>query len=216
MQNLHLIILKGRLDYFEKNISKLKERVNRAIFTGENGEIKKHPLHFVSDCVYAGKISEQIGIGFIGVLLENGAYIDGFKLWHEDTPLIAAIGLYQEEIAHFLIDKHADLNHQGIHGATALHWAAWTGQDSIVNALLEFPIDIDIPDEDFGATPLLYGIHGYFRGGDKNDREQLTCIKYLLKAGANPKHKDREGNDAWDYLKDRDGRKILKLIGEKK
>lgn len=212
METLQLIILKGRLEYLEKNIEDLKDRINRAIYTGEHGENKKHPLHFICDCVHAGKISESLGLGFISLLLEHGAMVNGYKRWNEDSPLLAAIGLYQEEIAQFLIDKGADYTHMGYHGATALHWAAWTGQDAILNALLQFPVDIDISDTDFGATPLLYGIHGYFRGGERNQNNQVICIKRLLEAGANPRHKDKEGNDAWGYVKGRDGEEILALL----
>lgn len=214
MHTLQLIILKGRLDYLEQNISELKTLVNRAIYTGENGEHKRHPLHFVTDCISAGKITEDLGLGFISLLLENGSNINGYSTWNEDTPLLGAIGSYQEEIAHYLIDHGADYNHLGFHGATALHWAAWTGQDSVLKALLEFPVDIDIADSDFGATPLLYGIHGYFRGGEQNDNNQVECIRQLLKVGANPHHKDKEDNNAWAYIKDRDVQEILDLLGK--
>ena len=214
METLQLLILKGRLEYLESNIEELQHLVNRAIYTGEKGEHKKHPLQFVSDCVFAQKISSDLGLGFIGLLLENGANVDGYKVWHEDTPLLASIGVYQIDIAHFLIDHGADYAHQGFHGATALHWAAWTGSASLVHALLQFPVDIDVPDIDFGATPLLYAIHGFFRGGEKNDNSQLACIQELLAAGADPRFVDKEGNDAWGYVKGRDGDEILELIGE--
>jgi ankyrin repeat protein len=214
MHTLQLTILKGRLDYFEQNIDELQSLVNRAIYVGENGEHKKHPLHFVCDCVFTEKISEDLGLGFISSFLEHGAYINGFMEWTEDTPLIAAISLYQENIAHYLIDKGADLNHRGVHGATALHWAAWTGNLSLVNALLEFPIDIDVPDIDFGATPLLYSIHGSFRGGERNQNDQSGCLKALIKAGGNLRHKDKEGNNAWAYIKGRNAKAIKAILGD--
>ena len=212
MHNLHQIIYKGRLDYLESNIADLKPIVNRAIFTGENSEHKKHPLQFVCDCVHAGRMTESIGMGFASLLVENGAKVNGFSTWNEDSPLFAAIAYYLEEIAHFLIDKGADYTHIGFHGATVLHWAAWTGQYSILNALLEFPVDIDVPDTDFKATPLLYGIHGYFRGGERNQNDQLLCIQKLLAVGANPKHIDKDGNNAWGYLKGRDGAAIENIL----
>jgi ankyrin repeat protein len=190
----------------------VSQLANRAIYIGEHGEHKKHPLEFVCDCVSVGKITSSIGLGMIGLFIENGSRVNGFSEWKEDIPLLSAIGYYLEDIAHFLIDKGADYTHVGHHGATALHWAAWTGQDSLVSALLEFPVDIDAADHDFGATPLLYGIHGYFRGGEINDNNQLNCIQLLLNAGANPRHKDKEGNDAWGYLKGREGSKILAIL----
>lgn len=212
MQSLELYILRGELDYMESNPDEVKQVVNRAIYSGDQKEHKTHPIQFVSECIASHHISESMGLGMISLLIELGAYVNGYGTWKEDSPLLAAIGLYQTEIAHFLIDKGADYAHLGYHGATALHWAAWTGQDTLVEALLEFPVDIDVPDHDFGATPLLYGIHGYFRGGDANNRNQIQCIKLLLEAGANPRHKDKEGNDAWAYLKGRDGKEILELL----
>lgn len=213
MHTLQLTILKGRLDYFEQNLDELKPLVNRAIFTGENNENKKHPLHFVCDCVFGKRISEDVGLGFISAFLDHGAYINGFMDWEEDTPLMAAISFYQENIAHYLIDRGADLNHKGVHGATALHWAAWTGNISLVKALLEFPIDIDISDSDFGATPLLYSIHGAFRGGERNENDQIECARALLNAGANPRHIDKEGNNAWAYIKGRNANEFENLFG---
>ncbi len=216
MHTLQLYILRGQLDYLSSNTDLVSQLANRAIFTGEHGEHKKHPLQFVCDCVYAGKISEDLGLGFVGLLLENGSMINGYSEWKEDSPLLAAIGSYQTDIAHFMIDKGADYNHVGCHGATALHWAAWTGQDTLLSALLEFPVDYDVADHDFGATPLLYGIHGYFRGGEMNDRNQVRCVEMLLKVGADPYFTDKEGNNAWGYLKGRDGAEIAAVLPEQK
>jgi len=214
MHTLQLYILRGQLDFLSKNLDLVKRLANRAIYTGEKGEHKTHPLQFVSDCIHAGKISDSIGLGITGLLIDCGAEVNGFREWKEDSPLLATIGYYQEDMAHFLLDKGADYTHLGFHGATALHWAAWTGQDTLVAALLKFPVDIDIPDHDFKATPLLYGIHGYFRGGEKNERNQVECVKLLLSAGADPYFKDKEGNDAWGYLEGREGGEILEVLGE--
>ena len=216
MHTLQLYILRGQLDYLSKNIDLVRKLANRAIYVGEEAEHKKHPLQFVCDCIQAGKITDAMGLGIAGLLIEHGAEVNGYKDWKEDSPLLASISLYQEDMAHFLLDKGADYAHVGFHGATALHWAAWTGQDSLVSALLEFPVDIDVSDHDFGSTPLLYGIHGYFRGGEVNDRNQVECVKMLLKAGADPRHKDKEGNDAWGYLKGRNGGDILAVLGQHK
>jgi len=215
MQTLQLYILRGQLSHLEEHPDKVRKLANRAIYTGEQGEHKKHPLQFVCDCVRAGKISENVGLGFVSLLLENGGRIDGYSEWKDDTPLLAAIGLNQTEIAHFLIDNGADYTHVGFHGATALHWAAWTGQHSLVSALLEFPVDYDIPDHDFGATPLLYAIHGYFRAEKTDDINHVECIRDLLEVGANPRHKDKEGNDAWAYTEGRDGEEILRVLPPK-
>ncbi len=209
---LQLIIEKARLDYLEENIEELKERVNRAIFIGENRDHKTHPIHYVCECVHALKFSESKGLGFISLLLKHGSEVNGYGKWEDDSPLLAAIGYYQREIAHFLLDNGADYTHRGFHGATALHWAAWTGDETLVKALLEFPVDIEAADHDFGATPLLFGIHGYFRGGERNANNQIECIRMLLAAGADPFHKDKEGNDAWGYLKGRSGEAVLSLL----
>lgn len=214
MHTLQLYILRGQLDYLSTNLNLVKKLANRAIFIGENKDHKQHPLQFICDCIHAGKISESLGLGIAGLLIEQGSDVNAYREWKEDSPFLAAIGYYQEDMAHFLLDKGADYTHIGFHGATAMHWAAWTGQDSIVSALLEFPVDIDIPDHDFGATPLLYGIHGYFRGGEVNNRNQLKCVKLLLNAGANPRHKDKEGNDAWGYINGREGEELREILGQ--
>ncbi|WP_235299423.1 ankyrin repeat domain-containing protein [Portibacter marinus] len=212
VHTLQNYIIKGQLEHLNADPALVAKLANRAIFVGENADHKLHPLQYVSDCLHAGKFSDSIALGIMGVLIENGANINGYGGWKEDTPLLAAIGYYQTDIAHFLLDKGADYTQVGFHGATALHWAAWTGQDSLVSALLQFPVDYDVPDHDFGATPLLYGIHGYFRGGEMNERNQIQCIRILLSKGANPYHKDKEGNDAWQYIKGRQGHEIFDLL----
>lgn len=199
MEDLKNIIDTGSLSKLDTYPQKYSRLVNRAIRTSSNPTFKFHPINYVCDRIFEGVISENVGLGITHWILENDGYINGFQEWGKDTPLIAAISLYCNEIAQLLIDRGADLNHQGTHGGTALHWAAWTGQDEMVLTLLEFPIDKEGRDMDFGATPLLWAINGAY-GNVKKIGRPLLSIEILLKQGCDPKTKDRNGKDAWAYL----------------
>ncbi len=199
MDDLKDIIDNGALGKLDADPEHFSNLVNRGIRTPFNPQFKFHPINYLCDRVFEGKISEDIGLGISHWILENGGFVNGFQEWMKDTPLIAAVSLFCGEIAQLLIDRGADLNHQGTHGGTALHWAAWTGQHELVKTLLEFPIDKEVRDFDFGATPLLWAINGAFND-KKNNNNYLESIKILLQEGCDPKSKDRNGKDAWGYL----------------
>lgn len=214
MQNLQSIIASGNLKLLEREIDKFKPLINRAIFFGENNANKVHPLHYVCDCVFEGKISEECGLGMVGLMLENGSFINGFQMWGKDSPLIAAASLYCEEIAFYFMDKGADLNHQGTLGGTALHWAAWTGQNNLVGSLLQYPIDKEARDTQFGATPLLWAIHGAYDGGGNHRRNQVECVSILLAKGSDPKVRDNNDRGAMDYLEGNEDLGIKTLLDQ--
>ena len=57
------------------------------------------------------------------------------------------------DVARFLLDKGAEIDHRAFLGATALHWAAGNGQRETVELLLERGARQDLLDEKYKATP---------------------------------------------------------------
>ncbi|MDR1791843.1 MAG: ankyrin repeat domain-containing protein [Bacteroidales bacterium] len=123
--------------------------------------------------------------------------------------------------AQALLNDGIDVNYCGADGVTALMYAAWSGNFAIVEMLLSAGADANRVDKE-GRTALMYAIAGSFydwnydwsynRYHDSYDshvwsgkctsywcNDVSTIIKLLLKNGANPMHKDKEGRTAIMY-----------------
>ena len=84
-------------------------------------------------------------------------------------------------------------------GGTALHWAAFCGRDKLVEKLIEAGANVNQLDTAYQSTPVGWATHELTSGESDNKHHQLTCVKLLLKAGA-----DRSllSNDSIKYLQD--------------
>jgi hypothetical protein len=161
-------------------------------------DMKGHPLHRVCDAVFAKVISDDQAIEVAKILLESGADIDGYKSKGDNnTPLIAASSLHAEKLGIFYIEQGADIFYADNDGATALHWAAFCGRDRLVAALIEAGANVDQEDTTFNSTPIGWAVHTLTSDDNGNQHHQLSCVKLLLKAGADKKlwH-----NDTLKYL----------------
>lgn len=190
-----------KLQIDQANIQGLKDRLtsdpslaNLPIpFSIENTKTA-HPIHRVCDGVFEKKYSEQDALAMVKILLEFGASINGTNVKvQEDSPLIAASSLQCDEVSLLLIAQGADITHQGTHGGTALHWAAWCGRIKILNTLIPLTSNINQRCIDFKSTPIYWAVHGYIHGGIKNRFEQIACIKALLESGADLSIPNAEG-----------------------
>lgn len=128
-----------------------------------------------------------------------------------DTPLIAAASLHAEKVGMLYIDHGAIIHHGGCHGGTALHWAAWTGRDKLVQKLIHEGAEINKRCIDFQGTPLLWAVHGYTSGGGKNRHHQIECVKILLAAGADKEICNIEDVPAIGFL-DKDDVELRALL----
>lgn len=162
-------------------------------------EMKGHPLHRICDAVFAKIITDEQAIEIANILLGVGANIDGYKLTGDNnTPLIAASSLHAEKLGMFYIEQGADIFYADNDGATALHWAAFCGRDQLVAALIAKGANINQQDTTFRSTPIGWAAHTLTSDDSGNLYHQLTCIKLLLKAGAN---KDILDADTFKYLR---------------
>jgi ankyrin repeat protein len=118
--------------------------------------------------------------------LEFGADIDGYKSSKDNnTPLIAAASLNAEKLGIFYIERGADVFYAApSDGATALHWAAFCGKDKLVEKLIVKGANLNQRDTTYNGTPADWAVHVLMSGDASSPQDLLTCVKLLLKAGA--------------------------------
>ena len=192
------------LDGLRDMLANDPELANKGIPLGWCGP-EAHPLHRICDGVFNGVYSDEQAVEIAKVFLEAGALIDGtdVRITH-DTPLVAAASLHAEKTGMFYVDSGADLHHQGCHGGTALHWAAWCGRDKLVKRLLENGGDIHKKCIDHEGTPLLWAVHGYKFGGAENRHNQIECARLLVAAGSDTAAENIEGTRMREFLDESD------------
>jgi ankyrin repeat protein len=151
------------------------------------------PLHFISDCVSQGWLTNGREGEIAAELLAHGANVEGSP--GRESPLIGAASLGAGKVARVLINAGADLERTSLHGARALHWAAWTGEAGIVSALLEHGAALEPRCTEFGATPLFWAVHGYGPQGP-GPKRQVDAARFLIRAGANVDTANKHGTTA--------------------
>jgi len=103
-----------------------------------NQQNESDPLHYVSDCVGQGWLTNGTEGEIAEILLAHGAAIDGTEA--RESPLIASASLGAEKVSKVLIGAGAQLESISIFGARALHWGAWMGAPSTVNLLVNMAL----------------------------------------------------------------------------
>ncbi|HTH77701.1 MAG TPA: ankyrin repeat domain-containing protein [Ramlibacter sp.] len=117
---------------------------------------------------------------------------------HDETPLMMACLRGQADIARKLIARGADVNKAGW---TPLHYAATSGNVTIIRMLLDENayIDADSPN---GSTPLMMAaMYG-----------TPESVKLLLDSGADPTLKNQLGLTALDFAKRADRKDAAELV----
>jgi uncharacterized protein len=159
-----------------------------------NQQNESDPLHYVSDCVGHGWLTNGTEGEIAEVLLAYGAAIDGTEA--RESPLIASASLGAEKVSKVLIEAGAQLEAISIFGARALHWGAWMGAPSTVNLLVKHGANIETKCSEFGATPLFWAVHGYGPNGPKEKRDQVGAARMLIEAGARVDTMNKQGVSA--------------------
>ena len=182
---------------------------NRTVRWHLNQDNESDPLHYVSDSVFNGWLTNGREGELAEVLLAHGAAIDGNQ--GRESPLIGAASLGAEKVSTVLIDAGADLEATSIYQARALHWAAWVGASRTVEQLVARGVEMEVKDSEFGATPLFWAVHGYGPNGpDKKD--QVGAARILLAAGANVRTSNKEGCSALEMAETCTNRDMYELL----
>ncbi len=191
------IIELGLVDDLKVFLSANPECSNRKIIWGEDQEIETDPLHYVSDCVFNGVLTNGNEAEVAKVLLEFGARLEGSE--NAESPLIGAVSLSAIGVAEVLIDAGAIIDATSVHGASSLHWAAYVGLPSIVSALLNKGANIEKKCIDFKATPVFWAVQG-FRKSNRADKSSIVDVaKILVGSGADVLEENFEGCSAFEY-----------------
>ena len=141
-------------------LSKDAALANRLILWGKNCKNSTHPLHYVSDMLFEGKLAGGLEIAVIEALLEAGADAN-HQASNGETPLIGAASLAAEAVGLRLLEAGAQPNLTGGFQETALHWAANLGLRTLVARLIEKGADVNLKDGRYHSSPLGWAIHGW-------------------------------------------------------
>ena len=180
-------IREGDADAVRLLLAEDVSRANALIRWGKNGCVHTHPLHFVSDMLFEGTLAKGKELPLIVALIEAGADLDFQRDLEDgkksDTPLIGAASLGAEDVGLRLLCAGARPELRGLFGETALHWAAFLGENRLTERLIEGS-DINLKDEKYRSSPLGWAIHGCFNPPAGNHGKQHEVAALLVRAGA--------------------------------
>jgi len=183
---------------------------NRTIHWHLNQDNESDPLHFVSDCVGNGWLTNGAEGEIAELLLAFGAEINGTA--GRESPLIASASLGAERVSAVLIGAEADLEKTSIYGSRALHWAAWMGTTETVELLIAHGAQIEARDSEFSATPLFWAVHGYGPNGPEKKKDQVGAAKMLIEAGAKARTANKQGLSALEVAKSCSSKDMYDLL----
>jgi hypothetical protein len=176
-------LLNGDVDALRQLLSEDSSRADELIRWGTNHRVHTHPLHYVSDLLFEGKLSKGLELPLIDALIEAGSNLDFQRDGRGDTPLIGAASLGAEEVGLRLLDAGAKSDLRGMFGETALHWAALLGEDRLAERLIA-GADLNLKDEKYHSPPLGWAIHGWCNPPAGNKGRQREVASLLVAAGA--------------------------------
>ena len=193
------LIERGDLSSVRQALESEPALANQPIRWFLNQQNESDPLHYVSDCVAQGWLTNGAEGEVAAVLLAYGAAIDGNE--SRESPLIGSVSLGAERVTKVLVEAGARLEATSIFGARALHWAAWMGASSTVTLLVTHGAKIEMKCSKFAATPLFWAVHGYGPNGPKEKADQVGAARILIEAGAKIDTTNREGLSAIELSK---------------
>ena len=183
-------IRNGNADALRRLLSEEPSRANELIRWGDDNICLTHPLHYIFDVLFEGKLSRGAEIPLVDALIEAGADLnfqrDRYDGKKSDTPLIGAASLGAEDAGIRLLDAGARPELRGLFGEMALHWAAMLGEDRLSARLIEdLETDLlNLKDEKYKSPPLGWAVHGWSNPPVGNHWQQREVIMLLVAAGA--------------------------------
>lgn len=163
---------------------------NQLIRWGPQETHLTHPLHFVSDMLFEGRLRNGAEIPLLGALIQAGADLnfqrdreDGKK---SDTPLIGAASLGAEDAGIRLLAAGARPELRGLFGETALHWAAMLGEDRLSARLIHSMTKdlLNMKDQKYNAPPLGWAVYGWSHPPAGNHGRHSEVVGLLIAGGA--------------------------------
>ncbi|MEO7916532.1 MAG: ankyrin repeat domain-containing protein [Dokdonella sp.] len=209
-EEMRRLIEKGDVEGVRRALELNPALANEPIFWVLNQSNTSDPLHYLSDCVGQGWLTDAKASDIARVLLAHGALIEGNE--NRESPLIASVSLGAESVSQLLVEAGAALERTSVFGARALHWAAWMGSLSTVKCLVVHGSAIEARCSKFGATPLFWAVHGYGPKGPMPKKDQIGAAKILIEAGATINSANNEGLSAMELSQQCAGRDMFELL----
>jgi hypothetical protein len=150
------IIESGDAATLQQLLASEPELANAAIPWGGRGELLSRPLHYICDKFFDRTLSDDAAVRLARVVIDAGGDIDD----RNGDPLNAAASLGATGVGLLLLDAGTRTDGRGLFGATALHWAAYTGNAVLVRRLLEKGAPTDVKDNKHQSTPLGWALVG--------------------------------------------------------
>jgi hypothetical protein len=150
----------GDAEALRRLLAEVPTLANELIRWEKDCRITTHPLHYVSDMRFEGRMQRGKELPLIEALIQAGADVDFQRNGEGDTPLIGAASLGAEEVGLKLLDAGARPELHGLFGETALHWAALLGEDRLAGRLIE-NVDPNLKDEKYKSSSLGWAVHGW-------------------------------------------------------
>ncbi len=119
---------------------------------------------------------------------------------HMKNAFVWACGYGRTQVVDFLLDRgiEVDARFQSHgHGHTALHLAAYHAHDEIVRILTRRGASIDVTDETWGTTPLVWALHAWSEDPTAPIERYYDVVAMLVAAGATVKPEWLE----WDRVR---------------
>jgi len=164
-------------------LADIPARADELIRWGKDCRIATHPLHYISDMLFEGKLQKGRELPLLEVLIEARADVDFQQNGDGDTPLIGAASLGAEEVGLRLLNAGAKPGLRGLFGETALHWAALLAEDRLAERLIE-NVDPNLKDKKYKSSSLGWAVHGWCNPPAGNHGRQLEVVRLLVAAGA--------------------------------
>ena len=143
------------------------------------GQCRTHPLHYISDMLFAGTLQRGKELPLVEALIQAGADLNFNKDGKSETPLIGAASLGAEDVGLRLLEVGARPELRGLFGETALHWAAMLGEDRLAARLIPGS-DLDLEDEKYHSPPLGWAVHGWCNPPAGNHGRQREAVVLLV------------------------------------
>jgi hypothetical protein len=181
--NVKQAIQTGDATALRSLLAEVPDRANQLIEWGTSCEIRTHPLHYVSDMLFNGRLERGKELPLIEALLAAGAAVN-HQAPNGETPLIGAASLAAEDVGLRLLDAGARPDLRGAFQETALHWAAHLGMPRLVARLIEAGSDVNLEDARYHSSPLGWALAGRKDppGGSQGRHDEVVTL--LIAAGA--------------------------------
>jgi hypothetical protein len=172
-------------------------RADALIIWGDQSHIHTHPLHYISDLLFQGKLEIGRELPLVHALIGAGGDLNFQRDGKGDTPLIGAASLGAEDVGIAVINAGANPALLGIFSETALHWAALLGEQRLAASLIAVsnPGLLNLKDAEYNSPPLGWAIHGRQNAPKGTQGKQCEVAALLVQAGASvdPEWLESEG-----------------------